>query len=415
MHTARDSRAGECLPETELHHAWSLADHTRAQVTDSEGGWLKVIYSGMPGGSYGPDFRQAVLERDDGTEIIGDVEIHVRSREWYAHGHAEDTRYSGVRLHGVWAASDGGGCVTNAAGLAVPQVGLGALHGRLTQHAARRENGVASGDRLPARIVENAGDEWFAGKVKMYESEIDTCGDDLALQLGVFDALGYSRNRWQFRHLGRRVPWHYLKLELSRTAELGLSAATIAERVLRWGAGFDDVPEWARAPVLADEAPDWNRAYGMPANSPEKRIRGAAALAAGWHEAGGPMLHAVDAVRNAGRCSELWHATSPSGSGIGSDRAKQIAVNVLLPFVAAWARRGGDAVLYAHAVQLFKAHPPLPENSVLTESLRYLGERGIAHSAPRRRLGARCQQGAMHLYQSDLNRPRRTRQLILPA
>lgn len=409
----------QCLPETMLHHAWRLADGTKARVAGADGSCYRVLYSGMPGGSYGPDFRQAVLERDDGSEVIGDVEIHVRSREWYTHGHAEDGRYCGVKLHGVWSAEDGDGRVVNAAGLAVPQIGLESLHQRLaagghtmTCERHHSDGTDASRNGVEARMVSNAGDEWFAGKVAMFDTEIDTFGGDLALQLGVFEALGYSRNRWQFRTLARRVPWHYLKRELLANDGKDCDPRDIAEGLLRWGAGFADAPSFAMAPVLAGDAPDWNRASGMPANRPERRIKGAAALAATWHASGGPLMHAVEAVRSARTCADVWREVTPEGSGIGQARAREIVINVVLPAVAAWAMRGGDGALYAKAVELYAAHPSMRSNALLRESLHYLASRGFGNVARR---GARNQQGAIHLYRSMLLRPRPTRQPALPA
>ena len=405
------ANSGDCLPETELHHAWQTADSSRAQVESSDGTRYRVLYSGMPGGSYGPDFRQAVLEREDGSELVGDVEIHIRSKEWYAHGHSTDDRYNGVKIHGVWSARDGGGCVQNRAGLSIPQVGLSTLHSdtrapRGNGHTAPQADGA-----LAQRIVSQAGDEWFATKVAMFTEEIDTFGGDIAAQLGIFEALGYSRNRWHFRTLGRRLPWPYLKRELLANSDHERTADQVAERLLRWAAGWQPAPNFAAAPALMGDAPEWNRAYGMPANSPEKRVAAAAHLTASWFAAGGPLAHTLDAVRGAARCSDVWRELAPKASGIGRSRAMEVTVNVVLPLVAAWAQRGGDNALYSKAIELYKAHPKMSANSVLREAMLYLRSRGIASGkCP----GARQQQGAMHLYNSYLVRPRATRQPGLP-
>jgi hypothetical protein len=46
-----------------------------------------------------PDFRDAALETADGAWLLGDIELHLRARDWLAHGHHADKRYSGVVLH----------------------------------------------------------------------------------------------------------------------------------------------------------------------------------------------------------------------------------------------------------------------------------------------------------------------------
>ena len=78
---------GVRVPETMLHEAWRRADGSRTQVSTKGGENYRVLYSGIPSGSYGPDFRDAVLERGDGSEVVGDVEIHRDLSDWYAHGH----------------------------------------------------------------------------------------------------------------------------------------------------------------------------------------------------------------------------------------------------------------------------------------------------------------------------------------
>ena len=55
-----------------------------------------MLPGGRPGGSLGPDFTDAVVERDDGVVFCGDIEIHVRESDWRAHGHHKDPRYNGV-------------------------------------------------------------------------------------------------------------------------------------------------------------------------------------------------------------------------------------------------------------------------------------------------------------------------------
>ena len=411
-----DSGRGVCLPETELHYAWQTADAARAQVESANGTRYRVLYSGMPGGSYGPDFRQAVLEREDGSEMVGDVEIHVKSTEWYAHGHSQDDRYNGVKLHGVWSAEDGGGNVQNRAGLRIPQIGLSTLH--IDAQTQRDHTDIASDaaskarGTLAERLVCQAGNEWFAAKMAMFTQEIETFGGDIAVQLGIFEALGYVRNRWQFRTLARRMPWPYLKRELRANCNSEGATASIAETLLKWAAGWQPAPDFATAPALMGDAPVWNRAHGMPANRPEKRVSAAAKLVASWYEAGGPLAHTLDTVRKAERCTDLWRQLAPEASGIGKSRAMEITVNIVLPLVAAWARRGGDAALYSKALELYEAHPTMGTNSILRESVRYLQSRGFSTNHCR---GARQQQGTMHLYKSNLVRPRATRQLGLPV
>src|SRR5437016_2737441 len=66
-----------------------------------DGRAIRVVYRGRHSRGAGPDFRGAILDVD-GSIVRGDVELHVRSRDWLVHGHARDARYDQVVLHVVW-------------------------------------------------------------------------------------------------------------------------------------------------------------------------------------------------------------------------------------------------------------------------------------------------------------------------
>ncbi len=78
----------------------------------TNGECYQLIYAGRPGGSPGPDIRDAILNfssfhsRSDFAaannrikNTIGDVEIHIRATDWFVHQHHTDKRYNNVVLH----------------------------------------------------------------------------------------------------------------------------------------------------------------------------------------------------------------------------------------------------------------------------------------------------------------------------
>jgi hypothetical protein len=92
---------------------------------DSSGQPVAVVYRGRWTAGSGPDFSGAMLALGEqgSTLVRGDVEIHLRCADWYAHGHDADPRYNGVALHVVlWPL--GAKPVTRADGASIPTLVL---------------------------------------------------------------------------------------------------------------------------------------------------------------------------------------------------------------------------------------------------------------------------------------------------
>src|SRR3990170_3491609 len=100
-------------PEAWVALAWQGRLSRGSLVTDG-GVELQVVHPGRPNGDAGPDFRGAIIATARGELWRGDVEIHVRSSQWRAHGHHRDPGYNGVILHVVLVPDDGPGAVTEA-------------------------------------------------------------------------------------------------------------------------------------------------------------------------------------------------------------------------------------------------------------------------------------------------------------
>lgn len=71
-------------------------------MLSTEGGQSIVLKSvGQLNRNTGPDFFNAQLIIDD-QEWAGNVEIHIKSSDWYVHHHETDSNYDNVILHVVW-------------------------------------------------------------------------------------------------------------------------------------------------------------------------------------------------------------------------------------------------------------------------------------------------------------------------
>lgn len=81
-----------------LHYVWKHKLFPLTQLHTADGQAVEVIDPGLPNRHAGPDFFNAKI-KIGGTLWVGNVEIHDRAADWYAHGHDSDERYNNVILH----------------------------------------------------------------------------------------------------------------------------------------------------------------------------------------------------------------------------------------------------------------------------------------------------------------------------
>lgn len=81
-----------------LHYCWKHKLFPLRGLTTTDGRTVEVVDSGLHNHDAGPDFFNAKVEIG-GTMWVGNIEIHDKSSDWYAHGHDKDAHYDNVILH----------------------------------------------------------------------------------------------------------------------------------------------------------------------------------------------------------------------------------------------------------------------------------------------------------------------------
>jgi hypothetical protein len=89
------------MREELLHFIWKYKQLQLQKLETTNGMPLSIVEVGVHNFLSGPDFFNSQL-RIDGQLWAGNVEIHLRSSDWYAHHHEEDMNYNNVILHVVW-------------------------------------------------------------------------------------------------------------------------------------------------------------------------------------------------------------------------------------------------------------------------------------------------------------------------
>ncbi|MFH6944138.1 DUF2851 family protein [Flavobacterium sp. FlaQc-50] len=89
------------MKEEFLHYLWKFKKFETLNLKTTQNEPVTIIKSGDYLGLSGPDFfnAQIIIGKQ---KWAGNVEIHLKSSDWYVHGHESDIAYENVILHVVW-------------------------------------------------------------------------------------------------------------------------------------------------------------------------------------------------------------------------------------------------------------------------------------------------------------------------
>ena len=389
--------------ENALADLWQRAAGLPAPLVAQNGRRFRVLYPGRRSARAGPDFRDAILRGDDGRRVVGDIELHLRAPDWYSHNHHVDPNYNGVVLHVVLRPKQGTE-TRSRAGDTIPVVGLETqaetLESAPDAPPPLPQLSAASTPEQLAELLARAGDERFLRRSAAFALQLDTGDPDQALYAALMESLGYSANRRPFRTLAARVPFAALARLRSEPASsrlLALEAALVGASGLLSRLSPPERRECvkrARA-VLPRARPmspgDWTHFRVRPTNHPVRRILGAARILERYLDSG--LARGLQSDADSGDAALLARRLA-APPYVGESRARDIVVNVALPFLHAYAGTARSRERQANYLSMYAAHPKLSENEITREASRMLPEWG--RRAVR---GARRQQGLMLLYE----------------
>lgn len=379
------------LTEAQLTALWRGRRFPEGALVTRAGVPVRVIFAGRPGRGPGPDFRNAVIAEPSGAARRGDVELHVRSSDFRAHGHDRDAAYARVILH-VAFEDDTGADTPLFGGGTAPVVALAPWVARradelrhwLERPLLWREPCHGAVMRLGAEdaaaALDAEGDRRLAARTAEMAAHITEAGFEEALYERLLTALGFGGNGPPMRALARLLPWELLRSRTAAGGPIALEALLLGSAGLlpsqrgQGGAAEPHITALERAfaasglPALA--ASDWKLWGVRPANAPARRLAAAAALLASL---GAPaaILRLAESPTAAEAIAPLVSLTAPdywrahhdpcasAARGalpptlIGRDRALEILINVALPAAIA----SGDAPLACRARALWRALP----------------------------------------------------------
>lgn len=89
------------MNENFLTYLWKFQKFNKGELFTTCGLPIQVYSTGVSNNNAGPDFLNARMSIQNQL-WVGNVEIHVKSSNWYQHSHQSDVNYDSVILHVVW-------------------------------------------------------------------------------------------------------------------------------------------------------------------------------------------------------------------------------------------------------------------------------------------------------------------------
>ena len=403
-----------------MHARWALSAGHR--MTTGEGESVRVVYPGIPAGSSGPDYKDAVVVFEQSGLVQGDVELHLWGHDWHRHGHDTDPAYDRVVLHVV-----GDPCSRTrtclAGGRDVPMVVLDATE------RAREESALPCSGRAERETESLSGLLARAGIARL----LSRAGRIVVEMVGIEPwkvlahrsarALGYSANAdallelgWLLTSPGVLPLLSDSDCERRRVMVVGLAGLLPSQRPGGGLLASGDMPQWESwwgevdggAQSLSPRL--WKMSGLYPNNSPVRRVVALADLWPRLERLAETALEQVIRRQERPRGLALWLEQQYRLVGttywrhhydfgrrtresdlVGGSKAREVVVNALLPFVTACAMASGDVSHVAAVARLLSAYPPAPAHAVTRHMQRQLGlARGGATAA--------VQQGMLHVY-----------------
>ncbi|HEX5165482.1 MAG TPA: DUF2851 family protein [Thermomicrobiales bacterium] len=389
--------ANSPVSELTLSRIWQDGLFTREMRT-VEGHRASVVYGGVWTHQNGPDFRDAMVEID-GRLLRGAVELHLRASDWQRHGHQHDPAYDNVILHAI-VEHDLPDAVHGPQGEPVATVVLtDFLQAPLAELAERvfvtSLGALGSRTCLPTLangrpdavrdVLRRAGWRRMSAKQLRFAQELERLPAGEVLYRGLLDGMGLMHNREGMAAIGERLPLALIEatcvagkpsaiaalLGIGGFLPLAPAHAELADVTMRVAFEVEQLfAELTRERRIVPLAPTvWSLNRVRPTNHPVRRLASLGALIE-HASADGLLATVLGLPLDDGRSWRIWlESVRPA---IGRSRADQLAVNVLAPFMAAYADATGDDQLAEQVGSLWEVLPGAADDSIAKATLKQI-------------------------------------------
>lgn len=383
------------MDEKFLHHIWD-GSHLGVQLKTVSGKQVRIAYQGQYNTGRGPDFLNAGIVIE-GVALRGDVEIHKQSTDWHAHNHSDDPFYNNVVLHVVYSHNGAHELTIKENGETLEILELKSQLSRdinklLEEHQPRLPNvrpsycdllSALDKDRLQMTLRQ-IGMMRFMAKVRRFNASLMFSDFDQILYEGIFEAMGYDKNKTAMLHLAQELSLAKL-LEyraqgcsnIDILAIVTVSSGILAKSTKLIPSSLNEILHscWQNQNCYAKSLQiDWQLFRIRPANHPIHRLL--AIIPMCLHFGQDSLLQAmlseahpkIDAPKRIRALQKMFVDTMlPGAEGFpkpGKSVLNSLYLNIFLPIFQLWADKTNDAQLQNDVREAYQRHPGLSQNHI---------------------------------------------------
>ncbi len=378
-----------------MYYIWKYK-HFNGELRTKDGCALEIIHPGERNPHSGPDFINARI-RINQTDWAGNVEMHVRSSDWFRHGHQNDEAFDGIILHIVYE-DDASVCRKN--GEEIPQFTLKpfvstAMLYRYQQFMRSRDSIACAGQLHLLDIVKEK--LWFpalaAERLEQKKDVLQSLFERTAhswedmLYMALARNFGFKVNALPFEMLSRQIP---LK-QFFRMEHHAVEAVLFGMSGLLPEYPEDDYPkalakefnfQKKRLNLKAIEKHLWKRT--RPSNFPEIRLAQFAALMGSYQGLFSKIIEAgnIAVVRKflENDIDTYWDThyrfdkvSAKKKKNMGDAAINLLIINTILPVLFFYGKRMHQEVYCEQALDLLSQIPP--EKNSIIDSFATIGLR----------------------------------------
>ena len=380
-----------------LYHIWD-AQHLVTNLKTVSGKTVKIMFTGRWNTDAGPDFKDAIIDID-GKVLRGDVEIDLQTYNWNSHNHNENPNFNSVILEVVYQHNGKYPYIINENGDQIEILELCNVLdkdvAKLLKKYSEKEFKASrqkckffqqiNEDELPAKL-EKIGQERLEKKIKRFSAEHYFAGFDQLLLQGLFEALGYSKNKYQMLQLALKFRYDKLKKYYSK----GMSRDELIALLLCSSNLTNHLPSsfpaefktkwlelYSKQQILRESIDiNWQLFRIRPVNHPAIRLLQISDFL--YNSLETSLFHQIlklfsfssgsfnlkDFTTKLYQVLQTRSEFLPERYKLGKTRIDTILVNIILPLVIVYAREKSYNQLEQTALKVYREFHGLPDNYI---------------------------------------------------